>query len=109
MNPPIPAITLPICPDWPAEADWLEAALGEWLDQEYLAESVNAEIAQRAAKVYLRQRLEGEHDLGGLVIALVTELQQFDFSKSFYSEFAVANAVSDLLMQRLGIDPCCSG
>lgn len=51
--------------------------------------------------------MEGENDLGSLVIAIVTEMQSFDFSKSFYGEFAIANAVSDLLLDSLGIDRCC--
>jgi len=51
--------------------------------------------------------MEGENDLGSLVIAILTEMQAFDFSKSFYSEFAIANAVSDLLLDSLGIDRCC--
>jgi hypothetical protein len=51
--------------------------------------------------------MEGENDLGSLVIAILTEMQGFDFSKSFYSEFAIANAVSDLLLKSLGIDSCC--
>lgn len=107
MTQPIPAVTLPICPDLEAEARWLQAALLAWLDEEYLPEIVNQTIAARASQVYVRQRLEGENDLGSIVIALVTELQMFDFSRSFYSEFAIANAVSDLLMKRLGIDSCC--
>jgi len=107
MANPIPAVTLPLCPDLEAEAAWLQTALGAWLDQEYLPEPINQAIAARAAQVYLRQRLEGEHDLGSIVIALVTEMQMFDFSHSFYSEFAIANAVSDLLIKRLGIDSCC--
>ncbi|AHB89070.1 hypothetical protein NK55_09030 [Thermosynechococcus sp. NK55a] len=107
MDTPIPPIQLPPCGDCTAEAEWLEAALLNWLNTEYLPEAVNLVIAQRAAQVYRRQRLEGEHDLGGILLALVTELQEFDFSQSFYSEFAVANAVSDLLLRRLGIEPCC--
>ncbi|HIK24399.1 MAG: hypothetical protein P3X23_011300 [Thermosynechococcus sp. Uc] len=107
MSTPIPPIQLPPCGDCTADAEWLEQALLHWLNTEYLPEAVNLAIAQRAAQVYRRQRLEGEHDLGGILLALVTELQEFDFSQSFYSEFAVANAVSDLLLQRLGIEPCC--
>jgi hypothetical protein len=42
-----------------------------------------------------------ENDLGALIIALVTEMQAFDFSKVFYGEFAIANAVSDLLLDSL--------
>ncbi|CCQ48872.1 hypothetical protein CWATWH8502_2113 [Crocosphaera watsonii WH 8502] len=41
------------------------------------------------------------------MIAIVTEMQAFDFTESFFSEFAVANAVSDLIIHSLGIDRCC--
>jgi hypothetical protein len=44
------------------------------------------QIAERATQIFVRQRLEGENDLGSLVIAIVTEIQAFDFSKSFYGE-----------------------
>lgn len=107
MIEPIPAITLPACDSPDQEAQWLQEALQEWLDHEFLPELVNQKIAQRAASVYFRQRIEGENDLGSLLIAILTEMQGFDFSKSFYSEFAVANAVSDLLLNSLGIDTCC--
>ena len=106
---PIPAIELAPLGDLDAERDWLRVCLHTWLDDEYLPEAVNAEIAERATSIYIRQRLEGENDLGSLVVAIVTEMQSFDFSKSFYGEFAIANAVSDLLTQRLGLDKCCGG
>jgi len=77
------------------------------LDQEFIPESINQTIAERAAQIFVRQRMEGENDLGQLVLAIVTEMQSFDFSKSFYGEFAIANAVSDLLLESLGIDKCC--
>ncbi len=109
MDKPIPPITLPPCDFLDQEANWLRENLHHWLDEEYLPEPVNAVIAERAASIYLRQRLEGEQDVGSLLMAIVTEMQSFDFTKSFYSEFAVANAVSDLLLQKLGIDGCCGG
>jgi hypothetical protein len=104
---PIPPITLPPANQPDREADWLQQSLLTWLDQEYLPEPVNADIARRAAQIYKRHRMEGENDLGELVIALITEMRAFDFSKSFFGEFAVANAVSDLLLDSLGIDRCC--
>ena len=107
MAEPIQAITLPPAQNPQQEGEWLKASLHRWLDEEFLPEAVNQTIAERAAQVFVRQRMEGENDLGSLVIALVTEMQGFDFSKSFYSEFAVANAVSDLLLDSLGIDRCC--
>ena len=107
MAEPIQAITLPVAQHPQQEGQWLRASLQQWLDQEFLPEPVNQTIAERAAQVFVRQRMEGENDLGALVIAIVTEMQAFDFSRSFYSEFAIANAVSDLLLDSLGIDRCC--
>jgi hypothetical protein len=107
MTEPIPSITLPPSEHPLLEGEWLQERLLRWLDTEFIPEAVNQKIAQRAAQIFIRQRMEGENDLGSLVIAIVTEMQAFDFSKSFYGEFAIANAVSDLLLESLGIDRCC--
>ncbi|GAA6620180.1 hypothetical protein [Scytonema sp. NUACC26] len=107
MNESIPPITLPPAQNPVLEGEWLQLRLHRWLDEEFIPEPVNQKIAQRAAQIFVRQRMEGENDLGSLVIAIVTEMQSFDFSKSFYGEFAIANAVSDLLLESLGIDKCC--
>ncbi|TVQ43856.1 MAG: hypothetical protein EA365_11515 [Gloeocapsa sp. DLM2.Bin57] len=106
---PIPPITLPPLQNPEQEKQWLEQSLHHWLDQEFIPEEINAKIAQRAAMIFIRQRLEGENDLGSLVIAIVTEMQSFNFRESFYSEFAIANAMSDLILDSLGIDRCCGG
>lgn len=110
MTEPIQSMTLPPSTDPYEESVWLQQALQTWLNEEFLPEPVNDVIAHRAASVYRRQRMEGEDDVGSLIMAILTEMQAFDFSKSFYSEFAVANAVSDLLLnQFLGINTCCPG
>ncbi len=109
MPTPIPPITLPPLQDPSQEGKWLQKTLHQWLDQEFLPEPINLTISHRASQIFVRQRLEGENDLGSLVIAIVTEMQGFDFTKSFYSEFAIANAVSDLILENLGIDRCCGG
>ncbi len=107
MVEPIPPITLPAATNPVQEGEWLQQNLHKWLDQEFLPEAINHTIAQRAAQIYVRQRMEDENDLGSLVLAIISEMQAFDFSQSFYSEFAVANAVSDILLDSLGIDRCC--
>jgi hypothetical protein len=107
MPEPISSITLPPAENPQQEGEWLRQALHQWLDQEFLPEPVNHDIAARASQVFVRQRMEGENDVGSLIIAILTEMQAFDFSESFYGEFAVANAVSDLLLDSLGIDRCC--
>ncbi len=104
---PIPPITLPPIQDPHKEKAWLKESLHTWLDEEFIPEAINETIAIRASEIFVRQRLEGENDLGSLVIAIITEMQAFDFSRSFYSEFAIANAVSDLILDSLGIDRCC--
>jgi hypothetical protein len=103
----VPPVTLPPAQNPQAEGEWLQDRLLAWLDQEFIPEVVNQKIAQRAAQVYVRQRMEGENDVGSLLIAILTEMKRFDFSKSFFSEFVVANAVSELLLESLGIDHCC--
>ena len=107
MAQPLEPITLPPAENAFQEGKWLKTSLHKWLNEEFLPEQVNEEIAEKASQIYVRQRIEGENDLGSLVIAIVTEMEAFDFSKSFYGEFAIANAVSDLLLDSLGIDRCC--
>jgi hypothetical protein len=107
MAQPILPIVLPPVQNPENEELWLRKALHQWLNEEFIPEIINETIATRAAQIFIRQRLEGENDLGSLVIAIVTEMQAFDFQKSFYSEFAIANAVSDLILRSLGIDSCC--
>jgi hypothetical protein len=109
MIEPIAPITLPPAVDAIREGEWLNTALHEWLNREFIPEAINTEIARRASQIYMRQRMEGENDLGSLVIALVTEMQGFNFTDSFYGEFAVANAVSDLILASIGIDNRCCG
>ncbi len=107
MTDPLDSIVLPPPDDVYREGEWLKLALLTWLNAEYLPEPANDTIAARVAQVFVRQRMEGENDVGSLVMAILTELQSFDFSESFYGEFAVANAVGDLLFDSLGIDRCC--
>jgi hypothetical protein len=109
MTEPIPAITLLPSEKPEQEGTWLRQNLHRWLDEQFIPEAVNQKIAERAAQIFVRQRMEGENDLGSLVLAIVTEMQAFDFSKSFYGEFAIANAVSEILLESLGIDNQCCG
>jgi hypothetical protein len=107
MAEPIDPIKLPETEDVHQEGQWLKTTLLKWLNSEYLPEPANRTIAERATQVFVRHRMEGETDVGSLVMAILTELQAFDFSDSFYGEFTVANAVGDLLLDHLGIERCC--
>jgi hypothetical protein len=109
MTEPIPSITLLPATNAIEEGAWLQSSLQQWLDREFIPEAINSTIARRAAQIYIRQRMEGENDLGSLVMAIVTEMQAFNFQESFFGEFTVANAVSDLILESLGIDNRCCG
>jgi len=104
---PVGSIELPPPEDAVQEGEWLKSTLHKWLDEEFLPEIINEHIAARASQVFVRQRIEGENNLNALVLAVLTEMQGYDFSRSFYSEFAIANAVGDLLLDSLGIERCC--
>ena len=107
---PIPAITLHTSEHPEQEGEWLRSGLIRWLDEQFIPEAVNHDIAKRAAQIFVRQRMEGENDLITLVVAMVTELEAYDFSMSFFGNFAIANAMSELVMESLGIDDrCCGG
>jgi hypothetical protein len=109
MTEPISSITLLPATNAIEEGAWLQSSLQQWLDREFIPEAINSTIARRAAQIYIRQRMEGENDLGSLVMAIVTEMQAFNFQESFFGEFTVANAVSDLILESLGIDNRCCG
>jgi hypothetical protein len=107
MAKPIAPIELPPSTNPEIERSWLRHKLHVWLDNEYLPEAVNESIADRCAQIFMRHRMEGENDLGELVIAIIIEMQNFNFTESFYGEFTVANAVSDMILESMGFDTCC--
>lgn len=106
---PIPSITLEMADHPEQEGQWLQDRLHRWLDEQFIPEPVNGEISKRAAQIFVRQRMEGENDLITLVLALVTELEGYDFSQSFFGNFAVANAVGELVLESLGMNDRCCG
>lgn len=86
--------------DIDSERRWLAAALAAWLEREFSFEALHPAIAERAAQVYARQRLEGEDLLAAIHIALLAEMRHFNFGSTACSEFVVANATADLLLAR---------
>lgn len=88
------------------ERDWLSAAVTSWLDAEWTTAEpapVHARIGERVAAIYSRQRMEGEDDLSGILLAIGQELESFDMSDAFVGPFNVANKVADLIIkERLG-------
>ncbi|MGB6017617.1 MAG: hypothetical protein WBG32_22980, partial [Nodosilinea sp.] len=64
MTDPLDPIMLPPPENAQQEGQWLTSALLTWLNAEYLPEPANRAIAERAAQVFVRQRMEGENDVG---------------------------------------------
>jgi hypothetical protein len=92
------------------ERAWLAKAISDWLDSEWLQpdeQPVHAAIGERVSWIYARQRMEGEDDLAGILLAIGQELESFDMSNSFVGPFVVANKVAELLFSHRadGRDP----
>ncbi|UFP94197.1 hypothetical protein [Gloeobacter morelensis] len=94
-------IWLPPATDVESERRWLAGALLAWLDREFLAEAIHPHIAERAASIYARQRMEGEDLLASIHVVLLAEMRHDDYAMTACSEFVVANAVAELLIARL--------
>ena len=63
MTQAIPPITLPPSQNPQQEGEWLQQNLLSWLDEEFIPEVINQNIAQRASQIFVRQRMEGELSL----------------------------------------------
>ena len=59
MAEPVEPIILPPAENPEQEGQWLKATLHHWLNTEFPPEAVNADIAERASQVFVRQRMEG--------------------------------------------------
>lgn len=89
------------------QGQWLAGHIQLWADEEWTELDVHAELAQRTAEAYAELRLEGENELGSLVLSLSDRLQNFEFRDTFTSNFEVANKVIELLMAKEGREVCC--
>jgi hypothetical protein len=100
-----PSITLPkLLTDEMIEEErsWLATSISDWLDAEWTQpedQPVHAAIGRRVSEIYARQRMEGEDELVGILLAIGQELESFDMSNSFVGPFIVANKVAELLLQ----------
>jgi hypothetical protein len=88
-----------------AEAAWLARSITSWLDDEWVQDppaSVHVDIGAAVGRIYARQRMEGEDDVAGVLLAIGTELEAFDMRDAFVGPFNVANKAAELL-----IASCC--
>eukprot|EP00897_Mesotaenium_endlicherianum_P010296 jgi/Mesen1/9295/ME000060S08732 len=83
------------------EADWLRSNLHQWLDNEYCPEAANEEISARCSRVFYRCLLEGQREVGEILMEMVGDLASFSFKQSFHGQFSSANAAIDLISRRM--------
>lgn len=79
-----------------------------WLDEEWTPLQVHKDIASATAESYVKVMRGGASDMADIVLAMSSELQACDFGESFVNAFEVSNKVVELMMQRQGIDVCCT-
>ena len=79
-----------------------------WLDEEWAPLSVHETVGAAAGDAYVQARKDGAQDMGDLVLTLGSTLMGTDFFEAFVGPYDVANKVVELLMQRQGIDVCCT-
>lgn len=80
-----------------------------WLDEEWAPLAVHEGVGAAAGDAYLQARRDGAQDMGDLVLAVgATLMGGTDFFEAFVGPYDVANKVVELLMQRQGIDVCCT-
>ena len=70
---------------------------------------IHTDVGAATAAAYIKCRNDGANDMADLVLALSNELLAFDFTETFTGAFDVGNKVVELLMQRSGINVCCTG
>ena len=103
-------VSLRLLTDHASDGAFLHAAIKKWLDDEYIRQGVHEKIGARCEAIYLSSRDAGMVDLGDMLVAMGTQLEQLDFEDAFVNSWDVANKVSDLLMVRMERELCaCAG
>lgn len=88
-----------------SEGAWLGDAISGWLDREWYQTEPNpihATIGELVAQIYVRQRMEGEDDLSGVLLAIGQELESLDMRDAFVGPFNVANKAAEILLSEFG-------
>jgi hypothetical protein len=91
--------------------DWVTEEITLWLDQEWIQRDVHREMGQRAAESVRRMVVSGNAAVSAILFAVAEDLGAANFPRLFESdvnEWDVANKVSDLLLQSMDIDVCCT-
>jgi hypothetical protein len=98
-------------PDVGKLCEWVTEEITLWLDQEWIQRDVHREMGQRAAESVRRMVESGNAAVSAILFAVAEDLGAANFPRLFESdvnEWDVANKVSDLLLQSMDIDVCCT-
>jgi len=98
-------------PDVGKLCEWVTEEITLWLDQEWIQRDVHREMGQRAAESVRRMVDSGNAAVSAILFAVAEDLGAANFPRLFESdvnEWDVANKVSDLLLQSMDIDVCCT-
>eukprot|EP00197_Chlamydomonas_leiostraca_P005342 CAMPEP_0202861580 /NCGR_PEP_ID=MMETSP1391-20130828/2933_1 /ASSEMBLY_ACC=CAM_ASM_000867 /TAXON_ID=1034604 /ORGANISM="Chlamydomonas leiostraca, Strain SAG 11-49" /LENGTH=213 /DNA_ID=CAMNT_0049540995 /DNA_START=11 /DNA_END=652 /DNA_ORIENTATION=- len=90
------------------DKNWLAVQVTTWLNEEWTPLDIHAQVGEAAGEAYVAARRAGEDEVGGVLLAVGSQLLVFDFHDTFVNGFEVANKVSELLMLRAGCDVCCT-
>eukprot|EP01025_Chloroclados_australasicus_P040513 TRINITY_DN4233_c2_g1_i3.p6 TRINITY_DN4233_c2_g1~~TRINITY_DN4233_c2_g1_i3.p6 ORF type:complete len:172 (-),score=23.28 TRINITY_DN4233_c2_g1_i3:1151-1666(-) len=105
----VKSIVLPAYVDLEEEKQWIAGQIQQWLDDEWTPLDIHAQVGEAASQAYGTMREQGEDEIASVLLGMGQQLLAFDYRDTFVNAFDVANKVSDLLMQRMGIEVCCTG
>jgi len=102
-------VTLDAIDEMECERRWVAGVIRIWLDEEWTPLECHRVIADEVAEIYMRQRSQGDDDIGSIILCIGSELIGSDiWFESFTSSFEVANKLSEFLMLRMNMEVCCT-
>ena len=98
-------------PDMDALCAWLTEEVTLWLDEDWIERDVHRLMGEQAASTVRKMVEGGQAGISNILFGVAEDLGVTNFPRLFESdvnEWDVANKVSDLLLQSMGIDVCCT-
>ena len=98
-------------PDVDKLCSWLTEEITLWLDQDWIERDVHRAMGERAAATVRRMVESGDVGISAILFGVAEDLGAANFPRLFESdvnEWDVANKVSDLLLQSMCVDVCCT-
>jgi len=90
---------------------WVTDEITLWLDQDWIEREVHGKMGEQSASTVRRMVDSGDVGISSILFAVAEDLGATNFPRLFESdvnEYDVANKVSDLLLQSMNVDVCCT-